>query len=145
MADNPANVQPQLGRIVYAGSDSPIHSGPIFKKRPNHIVQTRPGSDLDGLVRFWPNAFGPEASRCARIIGPGSGKTQPIYYQFPTLRLGCVLPQTARIMCKTSPGPIWLIVSGFGQTGPLLANASEPMRIERFRHIYWGTDSDSLS
>ena len=39
----------------------------------DHIVQNQPGSDLDDLAGFWPNASGPEASRCARIIGPGSG------------------------------------------------------------------------
>ena len=34
-------------------------------------MQNRPGSDLDGLVRVWPNASGLEASRCAGITGPG--------------------------------------------------------------------------
>ena len=28
------------------------------KDRPYHIVQNRPGSDLDGLVRVWPNGSG---------------------------------------------------------------------------------------
>ena len=37
----------------------------------DHIVQNRPGSDLDGLVRAWPNKSGLEASRCAGTIGPG--------------------------------------------------------------------------
>ena len=76
--------------------------------------------------------------------GPVSGRTQPARYQFPTFRLGSVLPQTSRmIVCKTSLDPIqfWLIVSGFGQTdpvrkqagvqessGPLLASASQPVR-----------------
>ena len=76
--------------------------------------------------------------------GPVSGRTQPARYQFPTFRLGSILPQMFRIiLCKTSPGPIWfwLIVSGFGQTdpvriqagvrqssGPLPANASQPIR-----------------
>ena len=36
-----------------------------------HIVQNRPGSDLRGLVRVWPNASDLEASWCAGIIGPG--------------------------------------------------------------------------
>ena len=73
-----------------------------------------------------------------------SGRTQPARYQFPTSRLGSVLPQTSRIiLCKTSPDPIyfWLIVSGLGQTDPvrkqasvqessglLLANASQSIR-----------------
>ena len=35
------------------------------------IVQNSPGSDVDGLVRVWPNASGLEASRCAGIIWPG--------------------------------------------------------------------------
>ena len=37
----------------------------------DHTVQNRPGSDLDGLVRVWPNAPGLEASWCAGIIWPG--------------------------------------------------------------------------
>ena len=77
--------------------------------------------------------------------GPVSGRTQPARYQFSTFRFGSVLPQTSRIiLCKTSPDPFtfWLIVSGFGQTdparkqsgvqepsGPLLANASQPILI----------------
>ena len=66
------SVQPESNRIVNAGSDFPY---PIqflfFKVGIDYIVQNRPGSDLDGLVRLWPNTSGLEASRCARIIGPG--------------------------------------------------------------------------
>ena len=94
-------------------------SVPFFKKGPDHTVQNQPRSNLDGLGRFWPSASGPEASRCARIIGPDSGRTQTACYQFPTFRLSCTIPQTAQIiLCKTSLGPIWfwLTVSGFGQT-----------------------------
>ena len=36
-----------------------------------HTVQNRPGFDLDGLARVWPNTCGVKASWCARIIGPG--------------------------------------------------------------------------
>ena len=73
--------------------------------------------------------------------GPVSGRTKQARYQFPTFRLGSLLPQTSRIiLCKTSLDTIefWLTVSGFGQTDPvrkqagvqesscpLLANASE--------------------
>ena len=69
-------------------------------------MQNLPRSDLDGLVKFRANASGPEASRCAGTIGPGSGRTQPARYQLPTFRPGCSLPQTARtILCKSSPDP----------------------------------------
>ena len=46
---------------------------------PDNIVQNQPGSDLvlADCVRFWPNGFGPEASRCARIIRPASGQCFP--------------------------------------------------------------------
>ena len=46
---------------------------------PNPTVQNRPGSDrvLADCVRFWPDGFGPEASRCARLIGPVSGQCFP--------------------------------------------------------------------
>ena len=60
-------------------------------------------------------------------------------YQSPTFRLGSVHPQTSLIISyKTSLDPIWLTVSGFGQTdlvqkqagvqessGLLLVNASQ--------------------
>ena len=47
---------------------------------PDNIVQNQPGSDLflAGCVRFWPDGFGPEASRCARIIRPASGRCFPV-------------------------------------------------------------------
>ena len=39
---------------------------------PDNLVQNQPGSDLvlADCVRFWPDSSGPEASQCARIIGP---------------------------------------------------------------------------
>ena len=46
-------------------------------------------------------------------VVPVSGRTQPARYQFPTFRLGSVLPQMSRkLLCKTSPDPIkfWLTV-----------------------------------
>ena len=107
-------------------------------------MQNRPGSDLDGLVRVWPNTSDLEAAGVPESLGPVSGRIQTARYQFITFRLGSVLPQTSQItLCKTSPDPIWfwLIVSGFGQTdplrkqagvqessGPLLASAAKPIR-----------------
>ena len=108
-----ASVQPELGRVVYAGSDFPhafqlrFSSSPPSKEGMGHTEQNRPGSDLDGLVMVWPNASGPEASGVQESLGPGSGRTQPALYQFPTFRLGSLLPQTSRIiLCQTSPDPI---------------------------------------
>ena len=67
-----ASVQPESGRIVYARSDFPYPIQFRFSKEGmDYIVQNRPGSGLDGLVRVWPNASGLEASRGVRIIGPG--------------------------------------------------------------------------
>ena len=75
-------------------------------------MQNQPGSDLDGLVRIWPNSSAPEASWCTRFIRPGSGRVQPAHYQFPTFRLSSVLPQTAQmILCKTSPDQDRIITS----------------------------------
>ena len=103
-----ASMQPELGRIVYARSDfSHPFQLHFSKEGMDHIVQNRPGSDLDGLVRVWPNASGPEASGVQESLGPGSGRTQPALYQFPTFRLSSVLPQTSWIiLCQTSPDPI---------------------------------------
>ena len=67
-----ASVQPESGRIVYAGCEFPRPFQVRFSKAgKDHIAQNRPGSDLDGLVRVWPNRSGQEASLCARIIGSG--------------------------------------------------------------------------
>ena len=49
------SMQPQLGLIIYAGSDF-LHSIQFssFKEGPDRIVQNWPGSALDGLVRVLP-------------------------------------------------------------------------------------------
>ena len=61
-----ASVQPELGQIIYARSD---FTHPVWfsssKEGMDHTVQNQPGSNLDGLVRFWPKAPCPEASWCA--------------------------------------------------------------------------------
>ena len=63
---------PESGWIVYVGSNFP-HSFQLHfsKEGMDHIVQNRPGSDLDGLVRVSPDASGLEASWCVGIIWPG--------------------------------------------------------------------------
>ena len=46
-----ASVQPESGRIVYAGSDFPHPFQLRFSKEGmDHIVQNRPGSDLAGRL-----------------------------------------------------------------------------------------------
>ena len=51
---------------------SRIRFSSVFSKEGmDHIVQNRPGSDLDGLVRVWPNTSGAEAGSCAGITWPG--------------------------------------------------------------------------
>ena len=66
-----ARVQHQYGQTVYAGSNFPHPFQLRFSKEVmDHIVQSRPGSDLDGLVRVWPNTSGLEAGWCAGIIWP---------------------------------------------------------------------------
>ena len=70
---------------------------------------------------FWPNVSGPEASRCARIIGSGSGRTQPARFQCPTFGLSCILPQTAWIIIivQNQPGSDWVLADcvRFGPDG----------------------------
>ena len=79
-----------------------------FKEGLDHIVQTQPESNLDGLVRFRTNGSGLEANWCARIISLSSGKTQPACYGFPTFRLDFILAQTVPvILCKTRPDWMW--------------------------------------
>ena len=158
-----ASVQPESGRVVYAGSDfsHPIlfcsskegmdytvqnwpgsdleglvsflqtHlvwkqadvqelSGPVWAKGnrplpassfqtrlrsstqgPDRILQNQPGSDIVLVVRadcarFWPNRSGPEASRCARTIGPASGQR----FRADLDRMGIGSGMFTRTMCK---------------------------------------------
>lgn len=70
----------------------PIQFG-SSKEGPDHLVQNQSRSCLDGLVSFWPNISGLEASQCPRIMWPDSGWMQLAPYQFPTFRLECILPQ----------------------------------------------------
>ena len=95
------SVQADSDRIIYAGPDFLcLLWFCSFKEGLDHIVQKRPRSDLDGLVRVLPNTSGPEANWCARIIRPGSSILQLAHYQFPTFRHGCILPQTALIIWR---------------------------------------------
>ena len=79
----------------------------VFSKEGmDHSVQNRPGSDLDGLVRVWPNASGLEASRCAGTIWPGfwQDATGPLPVSHFQTRFRSA-PQTSRvILCNTSLG-----------------------------------------
>ena len=85
--------------------------------------------------------------------GPVSGRTQPARYQFSTFRLGCVLPQTARIiLCKTSPDPDLVLAdcvrfwpNGSGPEASRCARIIRPVSghcfpadVNRIRHVYWG-------
>ena len=107
-----ASVQPVSGRIVYMlDPTSRIRFSSVFPKKAWIIFcKTGPGPiwmALSGLGRMhpvWKQA-------CVKDHrGPVSGRTQPARYRFPTFRLGCVLPQTARIiLCKTSPGSNWAL------------------------------------
>ena len=66
------SVQPKSGRTVYTGSHFPYPIQFHFSKEGmDLIVQNRPGSDMDGLVRVWQNASGLEASQFARFIRRG--------------------------------------------------------------------------
>ena len=43
---------------------------PLFKEGPKITVQNQPGSDLDGLAKFWPNASGPYVPIAAELNQP---------------------------------------------------------------------------
>ena len=108
-----------------------------------HTAQDRPGSDLDGLVTFWPNASGQEASRCARTTGPAFWQNAtgppPVSHFQTQLRSSTDIPDHA--VQNQAGSDLVLAVSGFGKKdpvrkqaspqescSPLLANASEPTR-----------------
>ena len=134
-------------RIRLAGSDFP-HPLQLrfYKEGMDHILQNRPGSDLDGLVRVWPNTSGLEASRCTGIMGPGfwQDATGPLpVSHFPTLfRFSTDVPDN---IVQNQPGADLVLAdcvrfwpNGSGpeasqcvqeSSGPLLDKASQPIRI----------------
>ena len=143
-----ASVQPESARIIHARSDFRFS-----KEGMDHIVKNRPGSDLDGLVRVWPNTSGLEASRCAGIIRPGfwqdATRPLPVSHFETRFRSSTDVPDN---IVQNQPGSD-LVLSGFGQTdpvrkqtgvarnnhpfrfGPMLPNRSGP-DANRIRHVY---------
>ena len=119
-------------------------------------MQNRPGSDLDGLVRVWPNASGPEANRCARIIWTSFWKeaTGPLpVSDFQTrFRSSTDVPDN---IVENQPGSDLVLADRMCQvwakrirsgskpvcktesSGPLLANAFQSMRPKNnYRNIH---------
>ena len=110
----------------------------------DHIVQNRPGTDLDGLLRVWPNTSGLEASRCAGTIWPGLWQDAtgplPVSHFQTRFRSSTDVPDNS---VKNQPESDLVLADcvRFWQTdpvrkqagvqqssGPLLANASQPFR-----------------
>ena len=155
-----ANLQPESGRIVYAGSDFPHpFRFRFFKEGKDRIAQIPPGSDLDGLVMVWPNASCPEASWCAGIIWPGfwQDATGPLPVSDFWTRFRSPTDDPDNIV-QNQPGSDFVLavtVSGFGQTDPVrkqsgVQDLNHPTRFwpmlpsrsgpdaNRIRHVYWG-------
>ena len=67
---------------------------------PDNVIQNRPGADLvlADCAGFGPSGSGPEASRCARIIRPGSGQYFPA--EPARMQIGCSM-FTGLIMCSS--------------------------------------------
>ena len=107
-----ASVQPESALVVYILPDPTFRIRFSFFKNPKkawiipcRAIPSRIRSGWPAWSGFgqthlvWRQAGGLES------LGPVSGRTQPVRYQFPTFRIGSVLPQTSRtILCKTSPG-----------------------------------------
>ena len=123
-----------------------IQSGSVFPKKAQiRLCKSDPDPSWMALSGFGQTHLVWKQARAQESSGPVSGRMQLACYQFPTLRLGCILPQAAQIiLCKTSLDLIqfWPTRSGLGQmdlvwkhagvqesSGPFQANASEPSRI----------------
>ena len=99
-------MQPEPDRIVCAESDFPHPIRFHFSKEGlDRIVQNRPGSDLDDLVRVWPHISSGSKpvsrNHLARFLAE---RDQPATSFFFTFRLGSVLPQMARIVYRNQRG-----------------------------------------
>ena len=102
-----ASVHPESGRVVYADPTSRIRFSSVFPKKAWIILCK---TDLDPIWMAW-SAFCQthlvwKQAGAQESPGPVSSNTQPIRYQFPTFRLGSVLPQTSWIIYCTKPAQI---------------------------------------
>ena len=126
---------------------SRIRFGSVFPKTAWTVLcKTHPGPIWMAWSAFVQTHLVQQQAGVQESSGPVSDRTQPARYQFPTFSLGCILPQTARvILWKTGqPGPeLVLAVSGFGQTNPVRKQASvqdssgSGSDANRIRHVYW--------
>ena len=106
----------------------------------NKLCKTSPDdgrSDLDGLVKYWPNRSGPKATRCARISRSSSGRMQLTCYQFPAFRLICALLQTAQIiLCSIWSRSKWECKNHGACFRPTFPSPSRS-DVNQIQHIYW--------
>ena len=154
----PACSQNRAGSYNYAGSDFPHpFQLPFLKESMDHIVQNRPGTDLDGLVRVWRNASGLEASRCAEIIGPGFWQDAtgplPVSHFQTRFRSSTDVPDNS---VKNQPESDLVLAdcvrfwpNGSGPEASRCATIIRPasgecfpavpdrMRLNRIRHVFW--------
>ena len=132
---------------------SRIRFSSVFSKEGmDHIVQIRPGSDLDGMVRVWPNTSGLEASRCAGIIGPGFWQDAtgplPIFPFSNLVRSSTDVPDNI-VQKQRGSDPVLADCVRFWPNGsgpeasrcariirPMLPSRSGP-DANRIRHVYW--------
>ena len=117
-----------------------------------HIVQNRPGSDLDGLVRVWRNTSGPEVSWCAGIIWPGFWQDAPGQLPVPNfwMRFRSSTDDPDNIV-QNQPGSDLVLADcvrfwpdGSGPEGSRCARIIRPASgqcfspdPDRIRHVYW--------
>ena len=88
-------MQPESGRTVYAESDFP-HPFQLRFSKEGMVILCKTDPDLIWMA--W-SGFGQthlvwKQADVYKSLGPVSGRTQPACYQFPTFRLGSILPQT---------------------------------------------------
>ena len=120
---------------------SRIRFGSVLPKTaPIILLQTDPGPIWMTWSGFGQTHLVRNQATVQESVDPVSGRTQPARYQFPTFRLGSVLPQKARILlCKNSLDTIWsgLTVrfwpNGSGPEASRCARTIRPASGQRFR------------
>ena len=119
-------LQPELCRNVYVW---PNFSATFFQRRQYfHSVQNRSGSDLDSLVRVWPNASGLEVqARVQESSGLVSGRMDHIVQSHP--RSDLVLADCVRFGPNRSSLDYWKQAGVQESSGLPLANASKQIQV----------------
>ena len=150
-----ASLQPESGQIVLYNLSDFRHPIQFRFSKKARIILCK--TDPDPIWTAW-SGFGQthlvwKQASLQESSGSVSGRTQPARYQFPTLRLCCVLSQTTSriIVCKTSQDSDLVLAAcvrfwpnGSGHEASRCARLTDPARFWPCQRCRSGSDPACL-